>query len=269
MPSSVRERDRARVRDRVGHVDQLERRTGRASICSPVATSSSSTSRSLCSSSLERAIAIVSGPPYTGGACVGTELAQDPRQRAEVVLVAVGDDDRLDVLGALAQVGEVRQHEVDAEHVGGREAQAGVDDDDPARRTRRPSCSCRSRPGRRAAGRAAAGRSRRSSPGACRGAPASPGPTRVLARRRARRTAAAASPTVDADHVQRRLERARGRRDRHVAVDVLQPGVDLAPAARARRPSGASRRRTCGCAVRMPPGSPRSSTSASMSSLPA
>ncbi len=48
-----------------------------------------------------------------------------------MVLVAVGDDDRLDVAGALAQVGEVGQHEVDADHLGRREAQADVDDDDP------------------------------------------------------------------------------------------------------------------------------------------
>ena len=47
-----------------------------------------------------------------------------------MVLVAVGDDDRLDVVGALAQVGEVGQHEVDADHLGRREAQADVDDDD-------------------------------------------------------------------------------------------------------------------------------------------
>ncbi len=42
----------------------------------------------------------------------------------------MGDDDRLDVLGALAQVCEVRQHEVDPDHLGRREAQPHVDDDD-------------------------------------------------------------------------------------------------------------------------------------------
>ena len=46
--------------------------------------------------------------------------------------MAVREHDRLDVLGALAQVGEVGQHEVDAEHLGRREAQADVDDDDAA-----------------------------------------------------------------------------------------------------------------------------------------
>ena len=60
------------------------------------------------------------------------DLAQHVGQRPDVVLVAVGEDDRLDVVGAVAQVGEVGQDEVDAEHLGGREHQAGVDDDDPA-----------------------------------------------------------------------------------------------------------------------------------------
>ena len=62
---------------------------------------------------------------------LAAELAQDPRQGSEVVLVAVGDDDRLDVLGPLAQVGEVRQDEVDADHLRRREAEADIDDDDP------------------------------------------------------------------------------------------------------------------------------------------
>ena len=49
-----------------------------------------------------------------------------------MVLVAVGEHDRLDVIRALAQVGEIGQHQIDAELVGGREHQPGVDDDDPA-----------------------------------------------------------------------------------------------------------------------------------------
>ena len=60
------------------------------------------------------------------------EVADHPRQRADVILVAVGDDERLDRVDVLAQVREVRQDEVDAHHLGGREAQAAVDDDDPA-----------------------------------------------------------------------------------------------------------------------------------------
>src|SRR5271155_2318223 len=49
-----------------------------------------------------------------------------------MVLVAMGDHDRLDVLRALAQVGEVGQHKVDADHLRSREAQPDVDDDYPA-----------------------------------------------------------------------------------------------------------------------------------------
>ena len=60
------------------------------------------------------------------------QVAQHPRQRADVVLVTVRDDDRLDVLDVLAQVREVRQHEVDPHHLGGREAQPAVDHDDLA-----------------------------------------------------------------------------------------------------------------------------------------
>ncbi len=60
------------------------------------------------------------------------ELAQNVGQGADVVLVPVGEDDRLDVVHPVAQVGEVGKDEVDPEHLGGREHQAGVDDDDAA-----------------------------------------------------------------------------------------------------------------------------------------
>ena len=60
------------------------------------------------------------------------QLAQHPRQRADVVLVAVGDHDRLDRVDVVAQVGEVGQDEVDAHHLRRREAQPDVDDDDAA-----------------------------------------------------------------------------------------------------------------------------------------
>ncbi len=43
-----------------------------------------------------------------------------------MVLVPVGEEDRLDVLGALTEVGEVGQDQVDAELVGRRERQPGV-----------------------------------------------------------------------------------------------------------------------------------------------
>ena len=60
------------------------------------------------------------------------EVADHPRQRAEMVLVAVRDHERLDRVDVLAQVREVGQDEVDAHHLGRREPQAAVDDDDPA-----------------------------------------------------------------------------------------------------------------------------------------
>jgi hypothetical protein len=60
------------------------------------------------------------------------ELAQHERQGADVILVPVGEHDRVDVFGALAQVGEVRQHQVDAELIRRGEHQARVDHDDAA-----------------------------------------------------------------------------------------------------------------------------------------
>ncbi|CAB4870861.1 unannotated protein [freshwater metagenome] len=45
--------------------------------------------------------------------------------------MAVRDDDAFDVVEAAAQVVEVRQHEVDADHLRGREAQTAVDHEDP------------------------------------------------------------------------------------------------------------------------------------------
>ena len=58
------------------------------------------------------------------------DLAQEEGQRADVVLVAVGEDDRVDVVDPVAKVGEVGENQVDAEHLSGREHQTGVDHDD-------------------------------------------------------------------------------------------------------------------------------------------
>ncbi len=58
-----------------------------------------------------------------------TDLPQHVRQRADVVLVPVREDDRLDADGL--EVAEVREHEVDAEVLVPREREAGVDDDRP------------------------------------------------------------------------------------------------------------------------------------------
>ena len=58
------------------------------------------------------------------------ELGQDVRQAADMVLVGVGDEERLDVLAALLEVGDVGDDEVDPEHLLVGEHQAAVDHDD-------------------------------------------------------------------------------------------------------------------------------------------
>ena len=58
------------------------------------------------------------------------ELRQDVRQGADVVLVGVGDQERLDVGLALLEVGDVGDDEVDPEHLLVGEHQPAVDDDD-------------------------------------------------------------------------------------------------------------------------------------------
>ena len=125
------QRDRARVGDRVGHVDELERERSERQLLA---------GREVLELAVAQVVLVELRARHRdrepaavhGRRAAAAELAQHPRQRAEMVLVTVGDDDRLDVVGPLAQVAEVGQHEVDPEHVGGREAQPGVDDDDPA-----------------------------------------------------------------------------------------------------------------------------------------
>ena len=67
--------DRARVGNRVGHVDHLHAERPQLELLAR-STSSRGTSRRRCSSSFERAIATVSGPPKRD---LLAELAQDPR----------------------------------------------------------------------------------------------------------------------------------------------------------------------------------------------
>ncbi len=57
------------------------------------------------------------------------DLAHHVRQRADVILVAVREDDRVDAARRVAQVGEVGQDEVDAGHLVAREREAAVDQD--------------------------------------------------------------------------------------------------------------------------------------------
>ena len=59
-------------------------------------------------------------------------LAQEIRQRADVIFVPVREDQRADVCGAFAEIGEVRQDEIDAQMLVSRKRQAGVDDDEGA-----------------------------------------------------------------------------------------------------------------------------------------
>ena len=49
-----------------------------------------------------------------------------------MILVAVGQDDRLQLSQAVPEVGPVGQDEVDAQHLVAGEAQAGVDQQSPA-----------------------------------------------------------------------------------------------------------------------------------------
>ena len=115
-----------------------------------------------CSVSLLATRASVSLEPTSG---MSRALAQQVRDRADVVLVGVREDDRLDLVQPVLDAGEVRQDQVDAGLVGLGEQDAAVHDRAAGRRARRPSCSGRSRrgrPARRCAGRqraaAAAGR---------------------------------------------------------------------------------------------------------------
>ena len=77
------------------------------------------------------------------------DVAEQEGEAAGVVLVRVGEQDRLDPVGVLAQVREVGQHEIDAGHVGVGEHDPAVDEQDPARRPRCSSSCGRSRRARR------------------------------------------------------------------------------------------------------------------------
>ena len=58
------------------------------------------------------------------------ELGEDVGQRADVVLVGVGDEERAHLGAVLLEVADVGDDEVDAEHLLVREHEAAVDDDD-------------------------------------------------------------------------------------------------------------------------------------------
>ena len=77
------------------------------------------------------------------------ELGEDPGQAADVVFVAVGEDDGADVVAVLDEIADVGNDDVDAEQLFFGEHQAGVDDDDVVLPSGGPGSSCRTRPGRR------------------------------------------------------------------------------------------------------------------------
>jgi hypothetical protein len=124
------QRDGAGVGDRVRHVDQLERERPELDLIAGIEVDQLDVAE-LVLVELRARHRHRQRPAVDRRRRLRAQLAQHPRQRAEVILVAVCDDDRLDVRGALEQVGEVGQDEVDADHLGRREAQADVDDDDP------------------------------------------------------------------------------------------------------------------------------------------
>ena len=94
------------------------------------------------------------GQPGADDGDVGA-LAQQVRDTADVVLVAVGEHDRLDLVEAVPDPGEVGDDDVDAGLVLVGEEHPAVDDRGAGPRARRRSCCGRSRPGRRAARSAA------------------------------------------------------------------------------------------------------------------
>ena len=58
------------------------------------------------------------------------ELSQDVRQATDVVFVAVGENNALHLLLVRREIGDIRDHTVDAEQVFRREAHPCIDDDD-------------------------------------------------------------------------------------------------------------------------------------------
>ena len=79
---------------------------------------------------------------------VDVDFPEDVRKPADVVLVPVRQHDRANALPD--EVREVREHEVDAEVLVSWERESRVDHNPLVARTRRRSCSCRPRRGRRA-----------------------------------------------------------------------------------------------------------------------
>src|SRR5260370_16178778 len=58
------------------------------------------------------------------------QFGEDPRQSSNVFLMAVGQDDRPDLVAVFYEVGDVGDNNIHAQQFGFREHQAGVNDDD-------------------------------------------------------------------------------------------------------------------------------------------
>ena len=112
--------ERARVGDRVSCVHPFDFEAAQRARIAGRTVCSSVVSMSPCSRSLLRRNPSVSAVPYTGTGRRGSTYGQ----RADVVLVAVGQHDAADVADALLQPCDVRDHQVDAEHLLLREHQA-------------------------------------------------------------------------------------------------------------------------------------------------
>src|SRR4030081_2512298 len=58
------------------------------------------------------------------------QFGENPRQRADVIFVTVSEDDSSNSLTIFDEIGNIRYNDVDAQQLGLREHQAGIDDDD-------------------------------------------------------------------------------------------------------------------------------------------
>ena len=123
------QRDRDRVRDRVRHADELgfvRADPGRALLGLDLDQLGAPQEPVLVELRLHEPEREARRPDLGN-----LDLAQEVRERADVVLVPVGEHDGTQVSLTVAQVIEVGQDEVDAEVLVPREGQSGVDDDDP------------------------------------------------------------------------------------------------------------------------------------------
>src|SRR4051812_29994606 len=121
------ERGGKAVRDRVRHRDDFE---VEGTDLTPFAVHQRVERRALQQT---RLLDAVSGQPERQGRAIDRErdLAQEVRKRADVILVAMSEQTRVDPVDVLAQEREVGQHEVDAGHVDLGKHEAAVEEEQP------------------------------------------------------------------------------------------------------------------------------------------